>query len=85
MLELDSDDFRFDPAFPDVKTERTGDFILVEILLGIGRSVKVKKQILGDIVESLSSQGFDLENLMVCFQDVPWENGSPAGGRVPHA
>jgi phenylpyruvate tautomerase PptA (4-oxalocrotonate tautomerase family) len=57
----------------------------VEILLGSGRSVKVKKQILSAIVERLSGQGFDTENLMVCFQDVPWENWSPAGGRVPHA
>ncbi len=85
VLELDAHDFRFDPGFPDVKTERTDDFVLVEILLGLGRSVKVKKQILGDIVQSLSSQGFDPENLMVCFQDVAWENWSPAGGRVPHA
>lgn len=85
VFELDSDDFRFDPTFPDLKTERTDDFVLVEILLGVGRSVKVKKQILQDIVERLSGQGFDPENLMVCFQDVPWENWSAAGGRVLHA
>ena len=69
----------------DVRTRRTDHFVLVEILLGTGRSVKVKKQILAAIVERLSSFGFDAENLMVCFQDVPWENWSPAGGRVPHA
>jgi phenylpyruvate tautomerase PptA (4-oxalocrotonate tautomerase family) len=47
--------------------------------------VKVKKQVLAGIVERLSATGFDPENLMVVFQDVPWENWSPAGGRVPHA
>jgi phenylpyruvate tautomerase PptA (4-oxalocrotonate tautomerase family) len=76
VLELDAEDFRFDPLFPDVQTERTDDFVLVEILLGIGRSVKVKKQILQDIVQSLSTTGFDPENLMVCFLDMPWENWS---------
>jgi phenylpyruvate tautomerase PptA (4-oxalocrotonate tautomerase family) len=84
-LELDEQDFRYDRRFPDVQTQRTDDFVLVEILLGVGRSVKVKKQILADIVEQLRRNGFDPENLMVVFQDVPWENWSPAGGRVPHA
>jgi phenylpyruvate tautomerase PptA (4-oxalocrotonate tautomerase family) len=85
VLELDEDNFQFDPTFPDLKAPRTNDFVLVEILLGVGRSVKVKKQILQDIVQGLSSHGLDTENLMVCFQEVPWENWSPAGGRVPHA
>jgi phenylpyruvate tautomerase PptA (4-oxalocrotonate tautomerase family) len=84
VLELEEADFRYDPTFPDVKTRRTGDFVLVEILLGVGRSAKVKKKILSDMVEQLSAAGFDPENLMVVFQDVPWENWSPAGGRMPH-
>lgn len=85
VLELEEENFRYPPTFPDVKTRRTGDFVLVEILLGAGRSVKVKKQILADLTERLRASGFDPENLMVVFQDVPWENWSPAGGRVPHA
>ena len=84
VLELEPTDFQFDPHFPDVRTTRTDDFVLVEILLGVGRSVKVKKQILSEIVQGVSAQGLDPENLMVVFQDVPWENWSPAGGRVPH-
>lgn len=84
VIELGDDDFRYDAAFPDVRTRRTDDFVLVEVLLGAGRSVKVKKQVLAAIVERLAAQGFDPENLMVCFQDVPWENWSPAGGRMPH-
>jgi hypothetical protein len=85
VLELDAHDFQYDPSFPDVRTRRTDDFALVEILIGSGRSVKIKKKILAAMVERLSGQGFDTENLMVVFQDVPWENWSPAGGRLPHA
>jgi phenylpyruvate tautomerase PptA (4-oxalocrotonate tautomerase family) len=85
ILELDAENFRYDPTFPDVKTQRTDDFVLVEILLGAGRSVKVKKQIVAGITQRLSANGFDVENLMIVFQDVPWENWSPAGGRIPHA
>jgi phenylpyruvate tautomerase PptA (4-oxalocrotonate tautomerase family) len=85
VLELNEQDFQYDASFPDVRTGRTNDFVLVEILLATGRSVKVKKQIISGIVERLAEGGFDPENLMVLFQDVPWENWSPAGGRVPHA
>jgi phenylpyruvate tautomerase PptA (4-oxalocrotonate tautomerase family) len=85
IFELNDADFQFDPTFPDVRTKRTDDFVLIEILLGVGRSVKVKKTILADLVDQLTTQGFDPENVMVVFQDVAWENWSPAGGRVPHA
>lgn len=85
VIELDETDFRFDPGFPDVQTRRTEDFMLVEILLGVGRSVRIKKQLLAGITQRLAAQGLDAENLMVVFQDLPWENFSPAGGRLPHA
>lgn len=84
VLELSEHDFQYDPTFPDVRTRRTDDFVLVEILLGAGRTSEMKKKVVAVIVERLSSHGFDPENLMVVFQDVAWENWSPAGGRVPH-
>ena len=39
VLELEADDFRFDPRFPDLQSERTDDFVLIEILLGVGSAV----------------------------------------------
>ncbi len=85
VLELAADDFRFDKNFPDLQSDRTDDFVLIEILLGVGRSVKVKKQILKDMMEGLTRHGLNPENVMVCFQDVPWENWSAGGGRILHA
>lgn len=85
VLELNEDSFQFDASFPDVRGHRTEDFLLVEILLGVGRSVKVKKQLLAAVTERLATLGHNPENLMVVFQDIPWENFSPAGGRLPHA
>lgn len=84
VLELEAEDFQFDPTFPDVKTRRNNDFVLVEILLGAGRDTAMKKQALAGITARLSSQGFDTENLMVVFVDVPMQSFSPAGGRVPY-
>jgi phenylpyruvate tautomerase PptA (4-oxalocrotonate tautomerase family) len=85
VLELPPEDFRFDPRFPDLSCDRTDDFILLEILLGVGRSVKVKRQVLADIMNGLSAHGLNPENVMVCFIDVPWENWSAGGGRILHA
>jgi hypothetical protein len=44
VLELSPDDFRFDPEYPDLTARRTDDFILIEILLSVGRSLKVKRR-----------------------------------------
>jgi phenylpyruvate tautomerase PptA (4-oxalocrotonate tautomerase family) len=84
MHELDKASFEFDPQFPDAAIPRTDDFLLIEILLGIGRSVKIKRQLVKEIAERLKVAGFEPEHVMVVLQDAPWENFSPAGGRLPH-
>lgn len=86
VLQLDEDDFRFDPAYPDLTTPRTDDFVLIEILLSVGRSVKVKRKILHDLVAGIrESTGLDPENVMVCFKETSWENWSFGGARQIHA
>ena len=84
VLELDDDDFRFDSGYPDVATRRTGDFVLVEILWSAGRSVKVKRKLLDDLVARLANAGLDPENVMVVFKETAWENWAFAGGRLLH-
>lgn len=86
VLELDADDFRFDPTYPDLAGARGGDFVLIEILLSVGRSVKVKKLILGHVLAGLArAPGLDPEHVMVCFKETAWENWSFGGGRLIHA
>jgi phenylpyruvate tautomerase PptA (4-oxalocrotonate tautomerase family) len=84
VLELPADDFRFDPGYPDLATPRTDDFVLIEILWSVGRSVKVKKKLLGELMANLRTAGFDPENVMVCFKETSWENWSFGGGRLLH-
>lgn len=84
VLELDADDFRFDPGYPDVAGARNGDFALIEIVWSVGRSVKVKKALLADLMARLSRAGLDPENVMVCFKETTWESWSFAGGRMIH-
>lgn len=85
VLELSEEDFRFDARYPDAARDRTGDFVLLEILLSVGRSVKVKRKLLADLVEGLRRDpGVDPEDVMVVFKETQWENWSFAGGRQIH-
>lgn len=84
VLELDAADFRYDTHYPDVQTTRTDDFVLIEIVWSVGRSVKVKKKLLAELMDNLRAGGFDPENVMVVFKETNWENWSFAGGRLLH-
>lgn len=84
VLELDEIDFRFDARYPDAKQARDDNFTLIEILWSVGRSVKVKRQLLQHLMDRLSQQGLQPENVMVCFKETAWENWSFAGGRQLH-
>jgi hypothetical protein len=85
VLELEADDFRFDASYPDLQTARNDDFVLIEILWSVGRSVKVKRKLLDELMASLRREGLDTENVMVCFKETSWENWSFGGGRLIHA
>lgn len=84
VLELPSEDFRFDRVYPDVQGRRSDDFVLIEIVLSVGRSVKVKKQFLAALLDKLTTTGLDPEDVMVVFKETTWENWAFAGGRQIH-
>ena len=86
VLELAPGDFRYDPSYPDAATPRGADFTLIEILWSVGRSVRVKRKLVADIVAALAKDpGLDPEHVMVVFQETAWENWAFAGGRLLHA
>jgi hypothetical protein len=85
VLELDAADFRYDLTYPDLMIPRDDDFVLIEILLSVGRGAKVKKRILEDLMTNLASANYEPENVMVCFKETSWENWAFAGGRLIHA
>lgn len=85
VLELGAEDFRFDATYPDLTSARNDDFVLIEILLSVGRSVRVKKQILAHLLAELAkAPGLNPENVMVCFKETAWENWAFGGGRLIH-
>ena len=85
VLELSAEDFRFDPSYPDLASPRTDDFVLIEILLSTGRSVKIKRKIAVDLIDSLrQAPGLEPDNVMLVFKETLWENWSFGGGRFIH-
>lgn len=85
VLELDATDFRFDPTYPDLVSPRTSDFVLIEILFSVGRSVKVKRKLIDAVLNDLkSAPGLNPEHVMIVFKETAWENWSFGGGRLIH-
>ena len=85
VLELDEVDFRYDDTYPDATRPRDENLVLIEILLSVGRSVKVKRKILADIVAAVAKDpGLDPDNVFVVFKETQWENWAFAGGRQIH-
>lgn len=85
VLELPAENLRIDPRYPDLLADRSADFVLIEILWSVGRSVKVKKKLLQQLMADLAEAGIDTEQVMVGFVETSWENWSFGGGRLLHA
>jgi phenylpyruvate tautomerase PptA (4-oxalocrotonate tautomerase family) len=85
VLELGEDDFRYDGEYPDLTRSRSADFALVEVLLSVGRSLKVKRKIVADVLAGVGqAPGLHPEDVMIVFKETTWESWSFGGGRFPH-
>src|SRR6195952_4179407 len=85
VLELSAEDFRYDATYPDLATPRSDDFVLIEVLLSVGRSVKIKRKIAADLIDGLRhSPGLAPDNVMLVFKETTGENWSFGGGRFIH-
>ncbi len=85
VLELSAEDFRFDAQYPDVQGSRDENFVLIELLWSVGRSVKIKRQFLSTLMTRCEAESLNPENIMVVIKETQWENWSFAGGRQIHA
>src|SRR5260370_28555258 len=56
VLELGPADFRFDPEYPDLTVRRNEDFVLIEILLSLRRSLNMKKKTVPRLLAALSQK-----------------------------
>ena len=79
-------DLVVDPRYPDLDRDRDGDSVIVEVLWSVGRSVKVKRKVVADIVAGVArAAAIGPDDVMVVFVETAWENWAFAGGRLLHA
>ena len=80
------EDFVVDPRYPDLDRDRSDGYVIVEVLWSVGRSVKVKRKVVADIVAGVArAASTDPDDVMVVFVETAWENWAFAGGRLLHA
>jgi phenylpyruvate tautomerase PptA (4-oxalocrotonate tautomerase family) len=84
VLELDPEHFTYNAYYPGLQQPRTEKFVLIEITLSAGRSVKVKRKILADLMQQLTAIGVSTHDVMVHFQETAWENWAFANGEQIH-
>lgn len=85
FLELNQEDFIYDLTYPNLTDARSAEFIIIEILLSVGRSVKVKKELLKNIISNLHARtSISPHNVMVVFKETQWENWAFANGEQLH-
>lgn len=85
FIELNREDFIFDPTYPNLAETRSEHFIVVEILLSVGRSAKVKKELLKHIISNLEERAsLAPKDIMVVFKETQWENWAFAKGEQIH-
>lgn len=85
FIELSEEDFIYDPTYPNLAQARSQKFIIVEILLSVGRSVKLKKELLKTLISNLKERAsISPNNVMVIFKETQWENWAFAYGEQIH-
>lgn len=85
VLHLESEDLRADRTYPDLKRPRSERFVLIELTLSVGRTLKQKKQVAGAVVAAAEKVGISGEGVMLVFNETRWENWSFGGGRFFYA
>lgn len=82
FFDLEPENFIYDKYYPNLKAGRSENFVIIEILFSVGRSVKVKHKILATLITNLKAQSFRPEDVFVSFQETAWENWSFSDGEI---
>jgi phenylpyruvate tautomerase PptA (4-oxalocrotonate tautomerase family) len=84
FINLDKEDFIFDRNYPDLAEPRSDAFLIVEVLLSVGRSIKIKKKFLETLISGTNQIGIDPKEVFVVFKETAWENWAFSGGQILH-
>ena len=78
---LSKDQIIYDDRHPNLTESRTEKFVLIEIIISLGRSVEFKKDLLSRIIQNLKNKpGILPHDVMVLFIETARENWAFASG-----
>jgi phenylpyruvate tautomerase PptA (4-oxalocrotonate tautomerase family) len=84
FFEMEKENLIYNPLYPDLTVPRSENFVIIEILLSAGRSVKIKKKILSDLMQQIQKYGQSPNDIFVVFKETTWENWAFANGVQIH-
>ncbi|HKB92499.1 MAG TPA: tautomerase family protein [Opitutaceae bacterium] len=85
LIPLKKQQLIIDSSYPSLSKPRTVGFVLVEVLLSVGRSVKLKKLFLKTVVDNLQKHpGVDPDDVMIVLVETAWENWAFSAGVQIH-
>jgi|ERR1700727_1174121 phenylpyruvate tautomerase PptA (4-oxalocrotonate tautomerase family) len=85
FFDMNEEDLIYDRSYPDMPEERSGNFIIIEILFSVGRSVKIKRKLLATLIAGLQELSIEPKDVFVVFKETAWENWAFAAGNILHA
>ena len=80
LLALEPSHFRVDPRYPALPKPRTGQMLIIEVLVSSGTETERKRALVKSLVEHLAAAAVDPNDLMVFFLETDRANGSFGGG-----
>jgi hypothetical protein len=81
FLSLRPGDLRFDLHYPALPKPRTGQMLMIEVIVSSGTDANRKKRLVAALVEKLGEAGIDPNDIMVFFLETDRASGSFGGGR----
>jgi hypothetical protein len=80
FLSLEPSHFRVDPRYPALPKPRTGQVLIIDVMVSPGTETERKRALVKSLVEHLPAAGMDPNDIMVFFLETDRANGSFGGG-----
>jgi phenylpyruvate tautomerase PptA (4-oxalocrotonate tautomerase family) len=84
FFDMEKENLIYDPTYPEMTEPRSEAFLIIEVLLSVGRSVKIKKKFLESLIRELGEQAINSRDVFVVFKETAWENWAFSGGQILH-
>jgi hypothetical protein len=81
FLSLGPDDLRVDLYYPALPKPRTGQMLVIEVLVSSGTDTNRKRGLVTALVEKLGEAGIDPNDIIVFFLETDRASGSFGDGR----